>query len=158
MSESQPWLCPSCGKAYPVPPKHCGCEPYSMAAPSSAFVLARREHIRVDEGMGYIDNTGGLALDEHEVRETIAFLKAEGKVREVIDDEVELVMAGAPTWLGELERTDGLTEAPCLLGEIYTEQGVETLSTDTLIEVSLTEEEYNRLTERIEAARGEGGD
>lgn len=152
MTEEQPWICPSCGQAYPVPPKHCGCEPYPMAPPSSAFVLARREQIAVDEGLGYIDTSGGLSLDANEMRAAIDYLKAEGIAREVVDDEMM-----AMTWLGEIERTDGLKEAPCLLGEIYTEQGVETLSTDTLIELPLSEEEYRRLTERVEAARRESG-
>ena len=157
MTEKQPWVCPSCGQAYPVPPKHCGCEPYPMALPSSTFVLARRGQLNVDEGMGYIDASGGLSLDANEMRHAIDFLRVEGKVRDVIDDALELEMPVALNWLGEVERTDGLTESPCLLGEIYTEQGVETVSTDTLIELSLTEEEYRRLTERIEAARGESG-
>ncbi len=153
MTENQPWICPSCGKSYPVPPKHCGCEPYPMAPPSSAFVLARREQINVDEGLGYIETSGGLSLDADEMRGAIEFLQAEGIAREVKNEVLEFDMIAAPSWLGEIERTDGLTETDCLLGEIYTEQGVETLSTDTLIEVPLTEEEYRRLSERIEAAR-----
>ncbi|MEE8433557.1 MAG: hypothetical protein V3S64_02100 [bacterium] len=157
MTENQPWICPSCGKAYPVPPKHCGCEPYPMAPPSSAFVLARREQINVDEGLGYIETSGGLSLDADEMRGAIEFLQAEGIAREVATHAEALEMPVAMTWLGDFERTDGLTEADCLLGEIYTEQGVETLSTDTLIELPLTEDEYKRLTERIEAARGETG-
>ena len=152
MTEQQPWICPSCGQSYPVPPKHCGCEPYPMAPPCSTFVLARRGQITVDEGLGAIGISGGLALDADEMRGAIELLQAEGRVRDVMDDEMT-----ALTWLGGLERTDGLTEADCLLGEIYTEQGVETLSTDTLIELPLTGEEYRRLTERIEAARRESG-
>ena len=152
MTEQQPWICPSCGQSYPAPPKHCGCEPYPMAPPCSTFVLARRGQIAVDEELGAIGISGGLALDAGEMRGAIEFLQAEGRVRDVMDDEMT-----ALTWLGGFERTDGLTEADCLLGEIYTEQGVETLSTDTLIELPLTGEEYRRLTERIEAARRESG-
>ena len=123
-----------------------------MAPPCSTFVLARRGQITVDEGLGAIGISGGLALDAGEMRGAIELLQAEGRVRDVMDDEMT-----ALTWLGGLERTDGLTEADCLLGEIYTEQGVETLSADTLIELPLTGEEYRRLTERIEAARRESG-
>ena len=123
-----------------------------MAPPCPTFVLARRGQITVDEGLGAIGISGGLALDADEMRGAIELLQAEGRVRDVMDDEMT-----ALTWLGGLERTDGLTEADCLLGEIYTEQGVETLSTDTLIELPLTGEEYRRPTERIEAARRESG-
>ena len=157
MTEQQPWICPSCGQSYPAPPKHRGCEPYPMAPPCSTFVLARRGQITVDEGLGAIGISGGLALDAGEMRGAIEFLQAEGRVRDVTGDAVEQAVTVDMTWLGGFERTDGLTEADCLLGEIYTEQGVETLSADTLIELPLTGEEYRRLTERIEAARRESG-
>ena len=91
------------------------------------------------------------------MRGAIQLLRAEGRVRDVTGDAVGQAVTVDMTWLGGFERTDGLTEADCLLGEIYTEQGVETLSADTLIELPLTGEEYRRLTGRIEAARRESG-
>lgn len=153
MRENRPWSCPACGAVYELPPKACRCEAgHFPMAPSSAFVLTRREFITLDEGLGYIDNKGGLALDEQEVHAILKALSEAGLLAPLADQEMIPL-----TLLGGYVRSDGLENAPCLLGEIFTAPGIETLASETLVELPLSEAEYQRFTTLVEAGRLQAG-
>ncbi|MBN3035372.1 MAG: hypothetical protein JW861_07275 [Bacteroidales bacterium] len=47
--QPHPYICPLCGKEYPIPPKWCPCRPYPWEPPRISYFLVRSEGMSVPE-------------------------------------------------------------------------------------------------------------